>query len=86
MYLRELKAYKVPQTKASEAEAHVVKFKQPPPPRSPEEGDLAGDLKAYETAQVEVEGQSSSGASTDGATSWFEEEEDFEDETPAAHH
>lgn len=85
MYLKELKSYKVPQTKASDAEAHVLKFKQPATPRSPEEGDLASDLKSYETAQVEVEGQSSSGESSEAAPSWFEEEEDFEDDAPAHH-
>ncbi|KAL8829091.1 MAG: hypothetical protein Q9191_002216 [Dirinaria sp. TL-2023a] len=61
LYLKELKAYKPPPTKASDAEGHVLKFSVPKPPQSPEEGDLAQDLKAYEQQQVEVEGQAAAG-------------------------
>ncbi|KAK5243196.1 ATP synthase F0 subcomplex subunit H atp14, partial [Cryomyces antarcticus] len=61
MYLRELKGYKPPQIKASDADAHVQKFTAPKPPPSPEETDIANELKAYESQQVEVEGQSSEG-------------------------
>lgn len=85
MYLKELKAYKSPAVKASDAEGHVMKFNAPQPPRSPEEGDLAADLKSYESAQVEVEGQSSEAgapASGDSALqSWFEElDEQYKEE------
>lgn len=82
MYLKELKAYKPPQVKATDAEGHVQKFTIPKPPPSPEESDLANDLKTYETQQVELEGS----ASTEGAApveeDWFVEEEE---DTPAAH-
>ena len=83
MYLRELKSYKAPQVKASDAEGHVQKFTLPKAPPSPEESDLANDLKAYESQQVELEGASSS---EPGAApveeDWFEEEAE---EVPAAH-
>ena len=62
MYLKELRAYKVPQAKPSDAEGHVQKFNAPKPPKSPEEADLTAGIKAYEDAVVEVEGQSSTGA------------------------
>jgi len=84
MYLRELKNYKTPQVKASDAEGHVQKFNTPKPPRSPEESDLAGDLKAYESQQVEVEGQAETGSAAPAEHDWFEEE-DYSDE-PAPHH
>ena len=75
MYLRELKAYKAPATKASDADGHVMKFSAPAAPRSPEDGDLAKDLQSYESAAVEVEGQSTeAGASSDASSvdAWFE--------------
>jgi F-type H+-transporting ATPase subunit h len=84
MYLRELKAYKPTQVKASDAEGHVQKFTVPKPPPSPEESDLASDLKAYETQQVELEGSASteSGAAP-VEEDWFVEEDD---EVKAAAH
>lgn len=84
MYLKELKAYKSPQIKAADSEGHVQKFSAPKPPRSPEESDLASDLKSYETQQVEVEGQVEAGSAAPAEQDWFEEE-DYSDE-PAAHH
>jgi len=85
MYLRELKNYKPPQTKPSDAEGHVQKFSMPKPPPSPEESDIANELKAYETQAVEVEGTSAEGTGAAPVEEdWFEEEE--EEEAPAAHH
>ncbi|KAF2473346.1 uncharacterized protein BDR25DRAFT_257739 [Lindgomyces ingoldianus] len=83
MYLRELKAYKPPQVKASDAEGHVQKFTIPPAPASPEEADIASELKAYETQQVELEGASTEGSPAPVEEDWFEEEP--EDDAPAAH-
>ena len=84
MYLRELKAYKAPPVKASDAQGHVQQFTMPKPPQSPEEADIASELKAYEDAPVEVEGQSSdAGGSAAVEQDWFEEEPE-EEET--AHH
>jgi len=86
MYLRELKAYKAPPVKASDADAHVQKFSMPQPPRSPEEADIASELKAYEDQTVEVEGSTSGGQAGGAAAKeqdWFEEEVEDEDE---AHH
>ncbi|PVI06228.1 hypothetical protein DM02DRAFT_583287 [Periconia macrospinosa] len=83
LYLKELKAYKPPPVKATDAEGHVQKFTIPKPPPSPEESDLANDLKTYETQQVELEGSAST---EEGAApveeDWFVEEEEG---TPAAH-
>jgi len=82
MYLRELKNYKPPQVKQTDAEEHVQKFNMPKPPPSPEESDIANELKTYETQQVDIEGQSSEGGSAVVEEDWFEEEED---EAHAAH-
>lgn len=59
-----------------------MKFSAPQPPPSPEEGNIANDLKAYEDQQVEVEGQVASGESAI-EEDWFEEEE--EEPATAAH-
>ena len=82
MYLRELKNYKPPQVKASDAEGHVQKFTIPKAPASPEETDIANELKSYETQQVELEGATTEGGAAPVEEDWFEEEEE---EAPAAH-
>jgi F-type H+-transporting ATPase subunit h len=79
--MKELKAYKLPPVKASDADAHVQKFAPPKAPQSPEEADIANELKAYEAQTVEVEGQAE-GGSVEKEVDWFEEEP--EEET--AHH
>lgn len=84
LYLRELKNYKVPQVKASDSEGHVLTFKAPKAPKSPEESDLASDLKAYESSKVETEGTSSDGAAA-VEQDWFEEP-DYEEDKKDAHH
>jgi F-type H+-transporting ATPase subunit h len=45
----------------------------PQPPKSPEEGDIASELKAYEASAVEVEGQAADGE-TVIVEDWFEDE------------
>lgn len=79
LYLRELKNYKTPQVKASDSEGHVQKFTLPKAPASPEEGDIASELKAYESQQVELEGQSSEGGAAPAEQDWFEEEAEEEE-------
>lgn len=81
LYLKELKAYKAPTVKASDSEGHVLKFSAPKPPQSPEETDIANELKAYEASAVEIEGQAEGGAAVQ-EEDWFEEEPEEE----AAHH
>lgn len=81
LYLRELKAYKPTPLKAGDAEEHVQKFTAPKAPQSPEEANLASELSAYESQEVEVEGQAAAGEAAPVEESWFEEEE----EAPAAH-
>ncbi|KAI1933629.1 ATP synthase F0 subcomplex subunit H atp14 [Ophidiomyces ophidiicola] len=82
LYLRELRAYKPAPVKASDADAYVQKFAMPATPPSPEEANIAGDLKAYETQEVEVEGQTAPGETAAVEEDWFEMPEE---ETPAAH-
>lgn len=82
MYLKELKAYKAPPTKASDAEGQVLKFHMPAPPSSPEEADISSSLAEYEKQIPEVEGQAGSTGASDVESDWFEEPE--EDEAP--HH
>lgn len=83
LYLKELKAYKAPALKASDAEGEVQKFAIPKPPQSPEETNLANELQAYQSQVPEVEGQA---GSEDGAAveqDWFEEPAEDEEK---AHH
>ena len=83
LYLRELKNYKVPQVKPTDAEGHVQTFSVPKAPSSPEETDIANELKAYETQTVEVKGAVTEGGAALPEEDWFEEEED--ESAPAAH-
>lgn len=83
LYLKELKAYKPSPVKPSDAEGQVQKFSAPKPPQSPDEGDIAQELKSYEEQQVEVEGQAAEGEAGVADEDWFEEEE--EEEGEAAH-
>ncbi|CAD6566833.1 MAG: hypothetical protein ASARMPREDX12_004835 [Alectoria sarmentosa] len=83
LYIKELKGYKPPPVKPSDSEGHVQKFSPPKAPQSPEESDIANDLKAYENQQVEVEGQAAGGEASATEEDWFEEDE--EEEAHAAH-
>jgi F-type H+-transporting ATPase subunit h len=76
LYIKELKSYKPTPAKLSDAEGSVQKWSAPPPPKSPEEWDLADGLKAYEEQQVEVEGQANPGETSAKEEDWFEEEEE----------
>lgn len=84
MYLKELRQYKVPPTKASDADGHVQKFSPPSAPKSPEETDLASDMKAYEDQVVEIEGQAVAGETQEPEEDYFEDLKQF-DEEPAHH-
>lgn len=80
MYLRELKSYKPTPIKPTDAEGQVQVFHVPTAPKSPEEVDIANELKSYEAQTVELEGQAEDSASAaTESSSWFEEEE-FEEE------
>ncbi|GJN68448.1 ATP synthase complex subunit H [Purpureocillium lilacinum] len=79
LYLKELKAYKVPPVKESDAEGQVQTFAMPKTPASPEETDLAGNLKEYESMAVEIEGQDASAQAGNAAPAlqdWLEAEEE----------
>ena len=80
--MKELKAYKTPAVKESDAEGHVQTFAIPKTPASPEESDLASNLKEYESMAVEIEGQEASQSSQQGGAAalpdWLEAEEDDE--------
>merc|ERR1712072_644882 len=51
LYVKELKAYKIPPVKANDADGRVQKFNAPAPP---EEADIANELKSYETQTVDI--------------------------------
>ncbi|CEJ90550.1 Putative ATP synthase H chain [[Torrubiella] hemipterigena] len=78
LYLKELKAYKMPAVKASDAEGQVQTFTLPQTPKSPEEADLASNLKEYESMAVEIEGQDANAAQSGSAAlpDWLEAEEE----------
>ncbi|UKZ55009.1 hypothetical protein TrVGV298_008825 [Trichoderma virens] len=81
LYLKELKAYKTPAVKESDAEGQVQVFSMPKTPASPEEANLADNLKAYESMAVEIEGQDASAQSATGVAQlpdWLEAEEEEE--------
>ena len=87
LYLRELKSYKPPPVKASDSEGLVQTFSLPKAPQSPEESDIANELKEYEAQQVEVEGQADP-AEAEKEWTWYEEPEDpdeVEENKAAAH-
>jgi F-type H+-transporting ATPase subunit h len=81
LYIKELKAYKTPAVKANDAEGQVQKFSPPKAPKSPEEADIANELKQYEASTVDIEGQAEEGSAV-AEEHWFEEEPEEE----AAHH
>jgi F-type H+-transporting ATPase subunit h len=81
LYLKELKAYKAPAVKPNDSEGNVQTFNAPKAPKSPEEADIANELKAYEASTVDIEGQAEGGAATSNEFEWFEEEPEEE-----AHH
>ncbi|OQO10651.1 hypothetical protein B0A48_03949 [Cryoendolithus antarcticus] len=83
LYLRELKSYRSPPVKPSDSKGHVQEFTLPKAPPSPEEADIASELKAYESQVPEIEGQAEGGASK-VEEDWFVEEAE-EDETHAKH-
>ncbi|KAH0839256.1 hypothetical protein AYO21_05672 [Fonsecaea monophora] len=82
LYLKELRAYKPPPQKASDAEGQVHKFTPPAVPKSPEETNLASEMKEYEDQVVEIEGQAAPGE-TQPEEDFFE---DIEEEDAPAHH
>ena len=81
--MKELKAYKPSPIKSSDSEGHVQKFSAPQPPKSPGEDDISADLKAYDSQQVEIEGQSTGGEAGVVEDDWFEAED--EEGAHAAH-
>jgi F-type H+-transporting ATPase subunit h len=81
LYIKELKAYKAPAVKADDAQGQVSTFSPPSAPKSPEEADIANELKQYEASTVDIEGQAEGGAA-EPEEHWFEEEPEEE----AAHH
>jgi len=81
MYLRELQSYKPTPIKPNDSEGHVQKFSMPKAPTTPEEANLANELKEYEDQVPDIEGQAASGEAV-AVEDWFEEPE----EEPAAEH
>jgi F-type H+-transporting ATPase subunit h len=81
MYLRELQSYKPTPIKATDSEGNVQKFSIPSAPATPEEANLANELKDYESQVPEIEGAAASGEAV-AVEDWFEEPE----EETEAHH
>ena len=79
LYLKELKAYKIPAVKESDSVGQVQTFSIPQTPKSPEESDLASNLQEYESMAVEIEGQDAA-QQTSGTPAalpdWLEAEEE----------
>lgn len=84
MYLKELRAYKIPPQKASDAEGQVQTFKPPPVPKSPEESNLANEMKEYEDQVVEIEGAAATGETQSHEEDYFADLQQFDEEQ--AHH
>lgn len=82
--MKEIRNYKAPALKASDAEGHVQKFTAPKAPQSPDEGDIAKELKDYEIQQVELEGQVATGEVGAPEDNWFEDEPE-DDDAPMSH-
>ena len=59
-------------------DGHVQTFSVPKAPASPEEADIASELKAYETQQVELEGAVTEDGAAPVEEDWFVEEEEGE--------
>ena len=80
LYVKAISSHKSTPIKASDAEGQVQKFKLPAAPKSPEETNIASELKAYEDQVVEVEGASTTGEVPVEEDLFEEEEEEEEDE------
>lgn len=85
LYLRELRAFKQPAVKPSDAEGHVQKFNMPKPPKLPEDISLANQMQEYESTAVEVEGQASGEETNEPEGDFFEDLKDFDEEERGAH-
>lgn len=82
--MKELKAYKAPAEKASDADGHVQKFNPPAAPKSPEDSNLASEMQDYENSTVEIEGQAATGETQSAEGDYFEDLKDLDAEP--AHH
>lgn len=85
MYLQELRRYKPPPIKAADAEGHVLKFNPPKPPPSPEESNIASELKEYEAQQVEIEERSDPGEAAVEDNDLFEDYDEEEGSEKPGH-
>jgi F-type H+-transporting ATPase subunit h len=75
LYLKEISAFKPTPVKPSDADGHVTPFAIPKAPTSPEEANIANELKDYEAQQPDIEGSAADGTAP-AVEDWFEEEED----------
>ncbi|KAK9479453.1 ATP synthase complex subunit H-domain-containing protein [Lipomyces japonicus] len=72
LYLKELKAYKVPVVKASDSVGQVKPWEIPAAPKAPTlEAGTAADLAEYESQVVEVEGVSAAVEEEPEVEDWF---------------
>ena len=77
LYLKGLQAHKPAAVKATDSEGQVKVFKAPSPPSPPADlnpASLASELEAYNTQEVEVEGQAEPGTAIEAENDWFEDD------------
>lgn len=84
LYIKELRGFKPTPLKPNDSDGQVQQFSLPKARASPEESDIAKDLKSYDSQVVEVEGQEVAGRAISTEEDWFEDDEDS-GEAPAAH-
>lgn len=79
LYVKELRAFKPTPLKPTDSDGHVQQFSLPKAGASPEESDIAKDLKSYDSQVVEVEGQEVGGGAISTEEDWFEDDEEREE-------
>lgn len=73
MYLKSLKEFKPTPAKANDAEGQVKNWSSPAPPKAPESAsDVASELSAYESSEVESASTGSAAATKESDGDWFE--------------
>ncbi len=73
LYLKGIKEYKAPATKASDSEGQVKKWSTPAAPKAPEfSGDVSSELSAYESETVGGDAAASGTGAASDEGSWFE--------------
>ena len=87
LFVKAINGYKPTPKKPSDAEGQVQKFSMPSAPASPEESNIANQLKEYEDQQVDVEAAASEGgAAIQEGENMFEDDLEDEEENEKSGH